>query len=214
MCRIVCLANSKKHGERCIAGIDISTGWWIRPVTHRVDGAVTWDVRQVNGQEPQLLDVLHVPLVGKGPDNGFQPENRLIKTKPWEKIARFKADEILRFCEDDSVILLNHSEYIPYKHFSRIPQHFWKSLQLVHTKKTLFYKDTLRKPTWRTSFRYRNGTMCLDLMLTDVSLLKRLEEGKSVQRDCILTISLGVPWTPNKTTEKRCYKLVAGVVEL
>ena len=30
--RIICLANSWKIQERCIAGIDIDTGKWVRPV--------------------------------------------------------------------------------------------------------------------------------------------------------------------------------------
>ncbi|MFM8305620.1 MAG: dual OB domain-containing protein, partial [Microcystis aeruginosa] len=30
--KIVCLANSWKLNERCIAGIDISSGNWVRPV--------------------------------------------------------------------------------------------------------------------------------------------------------------------------------------
>jgi hypothetical protein len=31
MVKIICLANSWKHGERCIAGINPDTKKWIRP---------------------------------------------------------------------------------------------------------------------------------------------------------------------------------------
>ncbi|MFP5272720.1 dual OB domain-containing protein [Coleofasciculus sp.] len=32
MKKIICLANSRKLDERCIAGIDLNTGKWVRPV--------------------------------------------------------------------------------------------------------------------------------------------------------------------------------------
>ena len=59
MTQIICLANSWKYGERCIAGIDLQTRSWIRPIYDRAQGGcVPRNVRRIDGKEPQILDVL------------------------------------------------------------------------------------------------------------------------------------------------------------
>ncbi|EDZ93159.1 hypothetical protein AmaxDRAFT_4043, partial [Limnospira maxima CS-328] len=40
MSKLICLANSRKNNDRCIAGIEISTGKWVRPVTRLDDGRI------------------------------------------------------------------------------------------------------------------------------------------------------------------------------
>ena len=66
--RIVCLANSRKEGDRCIAGKELladgSPGGWVRPVSDRGDEAVNESERQYeDGDEPRVLDVVDVPLL-------------------------------------------------------------------------------------------------------------------------------------------------------
>jgi len=59
--QIVCLANSYKHGGRCVAGISPSTGEWIRLRGKAPDGAL--DVSESlldDGIETQLLDLIQV----------------------------------------------------------------------------------------------------------------------------------------------------------
>ena len=50
--RIICLANSFKHTERCIAGIDLVTGKCVRPVSDLDDGRVPQKIRLIDGKEP------------------------------------------------------------------------------------------------------------------------------------------------------------------
>ena len=74
MTQIICLANSFKFKERCIAGINPQTGKWIRPVCDRYpkDGRIPPDIRLIKGKEPELLDLLEIPLKNDGPDFGFE----------------------------------------------------------------------------------------------------------------------------------------------
>lgn len=53
MTQIICLANSWKFEERCIAGINPTTGQWIRPVfsLYPEDDRVPVDVRLIQGKE-------------------------------------------------------------------------------------------------------------------------------------------------------------------
>jgi len=210
MARIVCLANSYKHGGRCIAGIDINTNQWIRPIPNNMNRAIT-SQRMIDGREPDILDVLEIPVEDHGPDEGCQPENRLLKRGRWKKIGRLKPRDLLQYCEDDSVILHNHKDRVPPDEFSKKPKCKWKSLQLIHSTGVYFYRNPWGKLC--VSFSY-GRKQCLDLKLTDPILLSRLDSGETISKDCILTISLGTPFRRKQSDILFCWKMIAGVIEL
>lgn len=89
---MVCLANSWKHGGRCIAGKIYGgsrSGEWIRPVSptagHR---QITFDqMNYGNGQFAQVLDIIRIEFTLNEP-NTFQRENLIISGKRWEKLGR------------------------------------------------------------------------------------------------------------------------------
>jgi hypothetical protein len=81
--RIIVLANSLKHGDSCLAGLDISTRKWVRPVTNLDDGRVRRSDMKIGTHSPQLLDILDIPLDATGPDFGFESENRTILPGQW-----------------------------------------------------------------------------------------------------------------------------------
>jgi len=214
MAKIICLANSYKGGgERCIAGINPDTRMWIRPVPDNKNRAITSAMRLVDGKEPKVLDILEIPLEDFGPDEGCQPENRLLKPGKWKKIGRITAQDLLLYCEDDSVILHNHQEFVSPEFFITLPKSKWKSLQLVHNTKVRF--ERAYKPNqWRVVFSDGKGHI-LNLKLTDPLISDRLRNNENISNNCILTVSLATPWSPKGSNEpKKCYKMVAGVVEL
>jgi len=101
--RIVCLANSRKPNGRCVAGKALegrAAGQWIRPVSDRKDGEVSECERQhEDGSDPQVLDVIDVPLIQSRPV-GHQSENWLLDARHyWKKAGRLAAIE-LRRCID------------------------------------------------------------------------------------------------------------------
>ena len=207
--RFICLANSNKHGGRCIAGIG-EGGNWVRPVSSSQKRAIDKDTRTVDGVEPRIMDVLEVPLHAHGPTEGCQRENRLLKDGEWRKVGRIDADEVLSYCEDDSVVLHNHLDYVRAVCFRVIPKGKWKSLQFIRKRNVVFERDNSK---WRASFADGKGSN-LTLAVTDPVACEKLESGEQMSRDCLLTVSLGPAWSPSKDTAKRCYKFVAGVVEL
>jgi len=81
--RIVVLANSWKHQDWCLAGIDLDTGKWVRPVTGLDDGRVPEKSMKLDGYFPKLLDILEIPLDSTGPDFCFESENRIILPGRW-----------------------------------------------------------------------------------------------------------------------------------
>ncbi len=213
MARIICLANSYKHGGRCIAGIDPKSGNWIRPVPDTKDRAITPTMRLINGREPQILDVIEIPLEDYGPDEGCQPENRLLKPGIWKKVGRVAGPDLLKYCVDDNVILHNHRHYVLPEFFTRIRKSEWRSLQLVRNSNVSFNR-AYKINQWRVSFQDGRRHI-LNLKLTDPDVSDRLKNDEKISHDCILAVSLATPWSPpGKPQPERCYKMVAGVIEL
>jgi hypothetical protein len=79
--KILCLANSRKHAGRCIAGIEITGGGfgdWIRPISARSSHELSEEERGYeNGQDPKVLDVISVPLSSPHA-SVYQTENHII----------------------------------------------------------------------------------------------------------------------------------------
>ena len=214
MASIICLANSYKGGgRRCIAGIDSKTGEWVRPISRGAEKAIDWSIRKVDEAEPKILDVLEIPLEDSGPDEEYQPENRFLTSGRWQKIGQLEPQDLLKYCEDDSVILHNHQDYVSPELLSEKASSERKSLQLIHSENAKFNRDLYDNKKWRVCFQYGRKKY-LDLKLTDVVLSDRLRKNEKISNECILTISLATPWRRDEKTPERCYKMVAGVVEL
>lgn len=80
---IIIMAKSFKHNNYCIAGIDIETGEWIRPVSdnNNLEGAVLIeDTVYQNGNEVQLFDVVTIQFIKYYPKKA-QHENYLYDSK-------------------------------------------------------------------------------------------------------------------------------------
>ena len=85
---IVCLANSYKHGGRCIAGIDVDSGAWIRLCGKSPDGALSpAEYMLADGSEPRLLDLIEVELHYALPSVAH-PEDWQIAPVRWSLIQR------------------------------------------------------------------------------------------------------------------------------
>ena len=165
-------------------------------------------MRNIEGEEPEILDVIEIPLEDHGPDDGCQPENRLVKPGKWRKVDQKKSREVINYCEDNSVILHNHIDRVLATFFEELPRRKWKSLQLIRNKNVSFNLDFWGK---RRAFFCDGEGHGLELAVKDPVFLNKLVKEEPVSSDCIMTISLAGPWSPNETEPKRCYKLVAGL---
>lgn len=82
----VCLANSRKHNGRCVAGITMA-GEWIRPVSSELDGTLySQHYTLDDGSEPALLDVIRLDA-SRNPES-HQPENWQISGVQWQHLGR------------------------------------------------------------------------------------------------------------------------------
>lgn len=226
---IVCLANSYKHGGRCVAGIEIEPArpfalpqnrvTWIRPVSHRPGHEVNERERQYpGGEEPQVLDVVSVVL-GKHQPNGFQQENWLLDAASrWRKLGRIGWDELRLLEQRPSSLWINgyHSysgtnDRVPVEHEHKVKS----SLKIIHVDEvnidvespSPYSKDG--RPSVRARFRFAGADY--SLKVTDpVQREKFRAKGLGTYRSgkCFLTVSIA-----EKFDDGYIYKVVAGMVD-
>jgi hypothetical protein len=86
---LICLANSKKLGGWCVAGLRADGGGWVRAVAPDTDYGEfkRGHIRLQVGSLPQPLDLLRIPLQESGPTSS-QPENWTISWQPSQLLQR------------------------------------------------------------------------------------------------------------------------------
>lgn len=214
---IICLANSWKHGDRCIAGINPQTGCWVRPISNLDDGRIPRPMRLIEGKEPQLLDILDIPLAETGNDFGFESENLSVLPGQWKKQGQVTAKEILRYCQRDRYILHNSKKYVTVPELARKPFHLRTTLQLVHVTEFSVEKKQRERGTnqYKATIVSQSGQYLSRIGITDPLFVKKLDQGQEPMVPCLVSISLSMPHRPpNWEGDDPCWKLIAAVIEL
>ncbi|MFJ7898241.1 dual OB domain-containing protein [Streptomyces anthocyanicus] len=203
---MVCLANSRKGGDRCIAGIKLGSTDWVRPVSRRSSEAVSEVERQyANGAEPRILDVVSMKLAEQRPD-GFQCENWLLDSAiQWEKRGRIDWEGLCLLEQDPESLWINgFSSWGGLN--NRIPvdrqEDISNSLALIRVDAVEISGDNF------AHFRYRGSRYAINL--TDPVYEERLiAKGSSRQRlgESFITVSLGKEW------QGFFYKFAAAIIE-
>lgn len=205
MTQIICLTNSWKLEERCIAGINPATGKWIRPVCslYPQDGRVPKSLRNVNGIEPALLDILEIPLEQDGPSFGFASENFTIASGAWQRVGRVQPADLLQYCGNYPHILHNSGKYVTVPYLQARSFQERRTLQLVHTTELAVES----RPRVCSGMRWKGtvvttwGQQLTNATITDPIFVERLESGYRPQNPCLVTVSLSMPYRPSDDWE-------------
>ena len=214
MTRIVVLANSWKHKDWCLAGIDLDTGKWIRPVTDLDDGRVPKTSMKLGQYFPEILDVLEIPLDVTGPDFGFESENRTILPGRWYRRDKMTPMDIERYAKQPYYVLHNRKKYVTLREL----QQKRVTLQLIRVD-NFKVRDNRAGPTDKHNWKgmIYSGGREIEVGITDPVFFKRLNRGYKPSSSYFLTMSLGMPYKPSEWDEDEepvCWKLIAGVIEL
>ncbi|MBI5916466.1 MAG: hypothetical protein HY842_13905 [Bacteroidetes bacterium] len=211
---ILCLANSKKYGERCIAGIQLfpDKNDAFHPV--KVDGRPKW-LRPVSdtehGQVPANLvmdicvgDILQFEAIRPCPKD-YQSENILFFPGSLKKVrsAKLTVPHLDQLAENQVDMLLGNCERsLSENEIGNLRN----SLVLVKPAQVQPYFTTPYNTKPRVKFRL--GETNYDLPMTDVNFFDQMQEGLEALLDqtAFLTISLGISF------EGRYYKLAAGMI--
>lgn len=218
MTRLVVLANSWKHSDWCIAGIDLDTGAWVRPVSGLSDGRIPKSAMKLEGYFPHLLDVIELPLAADGPDYGFEKENRTLLPGAWRKHEKLPPRDLLPYASAPGGRFHNEAASVPLDLLQAKPFEQRDSLQLVLSDSFRARKAHNRatgEPTWQGIVPSGNGELAV--RITDPVFVGMLNAGHAPASRCLLTLSLSMPYKPPDAGEDvapACWKLIAGVIEL
>lgn len=212
MATLICLANSIRHDGRCVAGIDVQTGEWVRPVPSG-GGGIPYSTTCVAGRPVGNLEVVRIPLTTTNPSTRYQRENRVMRDAPWTLIRQATIDEVMQYCDGAAPILHTDSDRVAPDDLDRLPARRWTSLQLVHAEHVAFHRDHFSPKRWRAHFADSAGSP-YSLKVTDPIFTARLDRNESVGEEYLLTVSLTEPWAFDSNSAPMCWKLVAAVIEL
>ena len=211
--KLLVLANSYKLGNRCVAGIDLDTGEWVRPVSQLFDGSIPEHKTAVrkNGRfVPVLpLDVVEFE-VGRSRATPHHPED--VEFKGAFTLAgnmtiaelRAKLPEVV---QDVGPIFGDYSDRIPAGVVSSIGGH--SSLKLMQVSRFGFDRtlNANGKPQFRGS--WGEGPKHVDLVITDPQFVHVRQSLPSGLIDkTLVTISLG------EELNGAHFKLIAAVFPL
>ncbi len=217
---MVCLANSRKFGGRCIAGLawDENKDWfWIRPVSAHGAGELNSERLYQDGSDPQLLDLIDLSLLHPKPI-GCHAEDILVdSTKRWQKCDNITYREAL-----ESIPMSSTSLWINGKSTSHglndvmddwVAARLKSSLKLICPDKFTMTAtaEHENKRKVRGEFWLRNSSY--KLTVTDPWIeneFSHYEIGtKRIALKPLLCVSIGQVFEQTKA----CYKLIAGVIE-
>lgn len=216
----ICLANSKKLTERCIAGIElvksVREGYkydvvrtednnpkWIRPISEAESGAVSsWLVKDIN-----LLDIVKINVTKPTPQ-GYQSENVLFDGKPPAIIDTFKKtpsliEELLSV--NEAILFGNKDRSISVRHITKLGY----SLVLIEPSEVDAHITTNWRGDDQTRARFVFNGNSYNLPITDIDFIHQFRYIPTLLDSCThvyFTVSLGVEFN------QQHYKLIAGVV--
>ena len=218
---IVCLANSRKHSGRCIAGKEVlpeGYGQWIRPVSVRQSAELSEEERRYeNGVLPKVLDIIRIPMIGATPQL-YQSENYVIDAECyWLKKGEITWPDVKQLV-DKPVPLWTNNDSTYYGHNDRvkvdIASKLKNSLMLIEpeglTIKVATEGAEFGNSRRRVRADFKHVGTHYNLLVTDPVAERALLAKPNAEykmKDTYLCISLG-----EAHTDGWCYKLVATVI--
>lgn len=216
---IVCLANSRKYGDHCVAGKEMKEGKfgeWIRPVSSLENGELPDEaILFGKGKTPGPLDVLRIPIKRHKPHK-HQTENYLIEPNGnWDRVAALDPSCLDELCDKVETLWLNGessswgvNDRVPTEKTKRIKS----SLLLIKPSKLVFcHRYEYGAGGWKTRANFVFRRVEYSLAITDPEVEEQYRgvntgEYPAKGKSNYLTVSLGEEYNGFS------YKLVAAVI--
>ena len=175
---LLCLANSRRDGGRCIAGIDLKSGKWVRPVKSDSSPFTMSEVSYKNDTSPNVLDKIKIRVL-RSKASYYHPEDCIVDQRfRWERIGGCKRKNISQYVDATAPYLFKDSnDRLLARDLENQP--LSKSLMLVRLPSVTFRKmwgQNKYRPQIRALFKHRGFEY--NLVVTDDAW-----EGKFAKRD-------------------------------
>jgi len=198
---IVVFANSVKHGKHCVAGKDVQTGNWIRPVNDPNGAELNDDQCKYSNpygkymvkplQKVEIEITTHYPLPN-------QPENYLVGNAEWMQRYKIESHEAVHYL-DTPETLWGIGNSIAFSDIENNTVQILQSLYLIKVDNLNLYKNTYNNKR-RASFDYNGNNY--DLPVTDPNFDNLLQ---NTQHQSILCVSLGEKFIPESSEVYSCW---------
>ncbi|MEM0992773.1 MAG: hypothetical protein AAGI49_07030 [Bacteroidota bacterium] len=219
----ICLANSKKYGERCIAGIEVhrktngnfravrradQSPKWIRPVTDTEMGQVPAHMVRYM----RLLDIYQLEVLKDCPKS-YQQENVLFRKYSLQKITTYplQVEQLRAVCSTNNQGIFGN---FGYRVSTGCAANLTHSLALIEAERAEVLRVVspnsvtgIPRIQIRLQFEYQNTSY--DFPITDLDFLHRYDEDADLlatAQHVFVCTSLGI------TYRDWHYKLAAGII--
>lgn len=205
---IIIFANSVKRNQHCVAGKDIFTEKWIRPVSTSEKKELTAQQCTCENSQEQvkLLQQINIDFLQHDPLEN-QPENYLISDKKWSLSGSINREDIKNYLDEPDNLWIddeNQNDRVAYSLIETKKTQITQSLYLIAIEKIhIYWKDRSqweRKPQRRGKFKYNDVEY--DLAITDPNF-ENYEKQDLLNK--YLCISLGGQFNGF------CYKIIASI---
>ncbi len=215
---IICLAASRKPGGRCIAGKDMVSGEWVRPVSARPTHEISLiDRRYIDGSEPQLRDLITIRMLEEAP-NGHQVENEMIDAEAYWTRTGVASWRLLTGLVDAPETLWTSGYSSRFGQGDKVPAALAATMRssLAFVRPQRLQMRVLQpNAEYGSSKRVVRGKFIYNDVYYDFKVTDPVTEAKClarpdgeffVERESYLTVSLGEVFT-----DGYAYKLIAGI---
>ncbi len=213
--KLIILAESAKFNNYCVAGVDVETGKWIRPISENPeleDAVPLADLKYPDGSRVELLDVTEIKFSDRSANNPTQPENFFYNAKYfWQKVGRVTLQEVinLRGFDECDKIFYNDERSILGADVLKFSER--ESLLLLPVE-NLFVsiEEAEDKKKFFADFDYR-GKKFYRFSVGDIEVRNKFADtraGKYFLKDkATVVFSLTNPYVKNA----ECYKMLAQI---
>lgn len=203
--RLIVMTESSKFSGKCVAGIDVESGKWVRLVSddEETHGAIANnDLYYQDGGKCQVLDIVDVPIIEECGDH-IQPENVLLDTSKYIRYAGMASlEDVLEIhpAEIRNDILGNKYSYISEQRVDSVGY----SLALVEVQdlEIVQVENPNGRPKTKANFTYQ-GYSYTQMSVTDPRFYSVISG--TVYDSAVLVISIGTPYN------EKYYKFVSGI---
>lgn len=212
--RLMLLANSAKHHERCLAGIDLATGNWIRPVTNRDSGSVPISRTILNGMPLKPLDIIELELTQRA-SLPWQRENWLFEPETLRRVRSIDLNDsfetLRQISEQNASFVTSSPSPIEHDYYSDVIFDY-PSLALLEVQEFRIIPTINDHKQKRNRLHFQHSSKIWDLSLTDVrypAWISGETETKDTQGGkAFICLSIG----ENYQAMNRHYRIAAGLI--
>lgn len=203
--RLIIMTESSKFSGKCVAGIDVKSGKWIRLVSddEETHGAIAnRDLYYQDGGKCEVLDIVDVSIIEECGDD-VQPENVLLDTSKYIRyVDRASLEDVLKIhpAEVRNDILGNKYSYISEQRVESVGY----SLALVEVQdlEIVQVESPNGRPKTKVNFTYQ-GYSYTQMSVTDPRFYS-VASGTAYD-SAVLVVSIGTPYN------EKYYKFVSGI---